>query len=602
MNKTSKKAKKLIAAAAALCMTSAGFGLGALSAYADDGTVVSEGQEQYAEGSLEGCTVKLTQTAFNFTGSAVTPEKYLSISDGTTPLVKDKDYTVSYKNNDKPGAAQMTVKGIGKYNSSVKLTFIIRPAKNKITKLSSGNGGIRVEWTADPNALAYQIVYSQDKDFKTYHSTTVTDPAKTYVNLTNVPKAGETWYVKVRSFVTKDGNVKSTRYGYYSEPKSIKTYVGISKVTIPYISYTWTGKGRQPSVKVKDSKGNIISKDNYTVAYSNNVNVGTAKITVTGKGACSGTYVKEFYIKPAKNEITSITPGKGSFKLSWKKGTAGTVGYQVLYSTTSDFSDNVHSYTSIDLNDLSENFSKVPKEGETWYVKVRSFYTKDGKTTSTRYGNYSEVKSVTTATDQKKTSVFALIYKDAAFSPDAIGYVASGTSVNVLAQSGRWYKISTGGITGWVYNKAFGVTSNITGKVTEANVGIYADDVIFSIGTTPKAIMNYVITNVKYAHLAAPTVGRDGRAAYAFAYRQGACYYYAAASDILLEHAGYEHKIVVGRSTSGEHNWNIYKTANGWRYLDSTPFIVYPSGFYDFTGDQVKTIRQFTWDRSEYEK
>ena len=135
MNKTSKKAKKLIAAAAALCMTSAGFGLGALSAYADDGTVVSEGQEQYAEGSLEGCTVKLTQTAFNFTGEAVTPEKYLSISDGTTPLVKDKDYTVSYKNNDKPGAAQMTVTGIGKYNSSVKLTFIIRPAKNNAAVL-----------------------------------------------------------------------------------------------------------------------------------------------------------------------------------------------------------------------------------------------------------------------------------------------------------------------------------------------------------------------------------------------------------------------------------------------------------------------------------
>ncbi len=29
-----------------------------------------------------------------------------------------------------------------------------------------------------------------------------------------------------------------------------------------------------------------------------------------------------------------------------------------------------------------------------WYVKVRSFYTNDGKTTSTRYGNYSAVKSI----------------------------------------------------------------------------------------------------------------------------------------------------------------------------------------------------------------
>ena len=54
----------------------------------------------------------------------------------------------------------------------------------------------------------------------------------------------------------------------------------------------------------------------------------------------------------------------------------------------------VHSYTSADLSDLSENFSKYPNSGETWYVKIRSFFTKDGKTTSTRYGNYSAVKSI----------------------------------------------------------------------------------------------------------------------------------------------------------------------------------------------------------------
>lgn len=593
--------KIILSAAAAFAMASAGIGAETVCTFAADAPSLSEATEQYAEGNLEGCTVKLTQTAYNYAGAAVTPEKYLVVSDGGKALVKGTDYTVSYKNNDKPGAAEMTVTGKGDYNGSVKLTFIIRPAKQKITGLSSGNGGIRVEWDTDKNALGYQVLYSQDMSFKTYHSTTVTDPARGYVNLTSVPKAGETWYVKVRAFVTKDGNVKSTRYGYYSDVQSIKTYQSIDKVTIPYSAYTWTGKARKPSVKVKDPKGKLIPAANYTVTYSNNINVGTAKITVTGKGSCAGTYVKEFVIKPAKNEITSITTKDRAFKISWKQGTPGTVGYQVLYSTTSDFSANVHSYTSSNLTDLSENFSKVPKAGETWYVKVRSFYTKDGKVSSTRYGNYSDVKSITVSDTVLVTTKAAKIYKNASFSPDSLGSVGAGASVSLVSKSGRWYKVSVNGITGWIYNKAFGVSANYSGRITADNVGVYADDVIFDIGTSPAAIMKYVLNTVKYAHLAEPAPGRDGRAAYAFSYRQGACYHYAAASDMLLEHAGYVHKIVEGRSTSGEHNWNIYMTASGWRYLDACPFIVYPSGFADFTGDQVKNIRSFTWDRTKYE-
>ena len=475
------------------------------------------------------------------------------------------------------------------------------PAKNSITKLTSGTGGIRAEWNADPSALGYQVLYSKDPSFKTYHSTTVKKASRTYVNLTNVPKAGETWYVKVRAFVTDDGSFTGKRYGTYSEAKSITTYRAIEKVTIPYISYTYSGKEIRPTVKVKDPKGNIIPAEGYTVSYSNNVYVGTATITVTGKGIAKGTFVKEFYVKPAKNEITSLTTSKGAFKVSWKKGTPGTVGYQVLYSTTSDFSSNVHSYTSTNLGDLSENFSRVPRAGETWYVKVRSFFTKDGKTTSTRYGNYSAVKSVTTAYNTKTTTKAAELYASAGFSPNPVGNLSAGTTVSVISQSGKWYKVSAGGKTGWIYNKAFGVASNASGRLTEETVHAFADDVIFDIGTSPKAINQYVMNNVRYAHLPAPTTGRDGRAAYAFTYHQAACYHFAAASDILLEHAGYIHKVVEGHSTTDTHNWNIYMTPNGWRYLDSCPFVVYPSGFYDFTAEQVRTIRQFTWDQAKYE-
>ena len=123
--------------------------------------------------------------------------------------------------------------------------------------------------------------------------------------------------------------------------------------------------------------------------------VGVATITVKGTGKnTTGTYKKTFVVKPAKNAIKTISSTKGAFKITWTKATAGATGYQVEYSTDKNFAKNVHSYTSTNLSDLSENFSSVPKSGETWYVKVRSFVTKDGKATSTRYGNYSDVKTI----------------------------------------------------------------------------------------------------------------------------------------------------------------------------------------------------------------
>ncbi len=575
-------------------------GTGISSAAADTVKSPSTGETQQQETKDLGlCSFSFAKTKFTYSGKAIKPEDQLLAFDGSEPLVKGVDFTVSYSDNKETGRATATFKGIGKYTGTTEASFFIVPATQEITALTTGKG-IRVEWREDKHALAYQVLYSQDSSFKTYHSTTV--KGKTYVNLTNVPKPGEKWYIKVRGFVTFDGQLSSSRYGNYSGVRSITCKYDIGKVTIPYISYTYSGKAITPPVTVRDIKGSKLSANSYTASYSYNVKVGIAKITVKGKGSYSGTYVKEFYVKPAKNKITSITSKNGAFKISWEKGTAGTVGYQVLYSTTSDFSSNVHSYTSTALDDLSENFSKVPRAGETWYVKVRSFFTRDGNKNSTRYGNYSAVKKIRTIERTAKTTAYAQLYGQAGYSPKSIGSVYSGTSVNIISQNGRWYYIEVGGKEGWIYNKALGVSANTAGGITEGNVAVYCDDLLFGIGTSAKAIQNYVHSRVYYAHMGVPTASRDGLAAYALAYRRGACYYYSATCDLLLERAGYVHRIVKGHSTTGEHHWNLYLTDNGWRYLDSCPFIDYGTGFYDFTGDQVRNIRSFTWDRAAYEK
>ena len=210
-----------------------------------------------------------------------------------------------------------------------------------------------------------------------------TDYTVAYIDNVNVGTA--------KIVVTGKGKYSGTKQKNFTV-KPLDLTSSYAKVTIPYSSYTYTGKNIKPAVKVKFKSGDIIPEDQYSVSYYANLRVGKARIYITAKGDnLKQSFIKEFVIKPEKNAIVSLTTAKGAFKVTWKKATAGASGYQVVYSTTPDFSDNVHSYTSKDLDDLTENFSKVPKEGETWYIKVRSFVEQN----NTRYGNYSAVSSIT---------------------------------------------------------------------------------------------------------------------------------------------------------------------------------------------------------------
>ena len=75
--------------------------------------------------------------------------------------------------------------------------------------------------------------------------------------------------------------------------------ISISKasVTLSTSTYAYDGKAETPSVTVKVG-GKTLKKDtDYTVSYSNNTKVGTAKVTITGKGNYTGSVSKTFKIK-----------------------------------------------------------------------------------------------------------------------------------------------------------------------------------------------------------------------------------------------------------------------------------------------------------------
>lgn len=61
---------------------------------------------------------------------------------------------------------------------------------------------------------------------------------------------------------------------------------------------TYTGSALTPKVVVKAGSKVLTQNVDYTVLYSNNVNVGTASVKITGKGSYKGSYTVNFKILP----------------------------------------------------------------------------------------------------------------------------------------------------------------------------------------------------------------------------------------------------------------------------------------------------------------
>ena len=75
--------------------------------------------------------------------------------------------------------------------------------------------------------------------------------------------------------------------------------ISISKasVTLSTSTYAYDGKAKKPGVTVKLNGKTLKNGTDYTVSYSNNTKVGTAKVTIKGKGNYTGSVSKTYSIK-----------------------------------------------------------------------------------------------------------------------------------------------------------------------------------------------------------------------------------------------------------------------------------------------------------------
>ena len=168
----------------------------------------------------------------------------------------------------------------------------------------------------------------------------------------------------------------------------------INSVKISATAYTYSGGVKTPSVTVKDANGNALhNKTDYIVQYpSGRKNVGTYKVIVTFKDNYSGKKTLSFTINPEGTAISSLSKSKKAFTAKWKKQSAQTSGYQLLYSTNSKFKSRNKYVTVSSYKTTSKTIKKLAAKKK-YYVKIRTYRSVSGKK---YYSGWSAAKTVVT--------------------------------------------------------------------------------------------------------------------------------------------------------------------------------------------------------------
>ncbi len=174
-------------------------------------------------------------------------------------------------------------------------------------------------------------------------------------------------------------------------------YYKASNIKLSKTAYTYNGKVQKPSVTVKDSKGKALKNGtDYTVSYPKGMkNVGKYTVKVTLKGNYSGSKSMTYNINPKGTSVSKVTAAKKGFKVTWKKQTTQTTGYQVQYSTSSKFKK-AKTVTISKNKTTSKSVGKLSAKKK-YYVRVRTYKTvKIGGKSVKLYSGWSKAKSVTT--------------------------------------------------------------------------------------------------------------------------------------------------------------------------------------------------------------
>ena len=269
----------------------------------------------------------ISPNVYAYDGTAKQPS--VTVRDGGT-VIPTTEYTVEYKDNVNAGTATVVIKDNpnGNYDVSGTAPFSIVAQQPGVTPPTPISG----------------LIYNASLQNLILVGTAVGGTMEYSLDGTNystsIPQGKDAKQYAVYYRVKGDGN--------HEDREAVTVYATISPKTVsaPTISLSssslvYDGSAKEPSVTVKDGQ-NVIPASEYTVEYSNNVNVGTGMVIVMDKNG--GNYIVNgsttFQIISADAGITPPTPktdlvytGKAQVLINEGSAKGGTMEYSLDRNT-----------------------------------------------------------------------------------------------------------------------------------------------------------------------------------------------------------------------------------------------------------------------------
>lgn len=161
---------------------------------------------------------------------------------------------------------------------------------------------VNLDWTPSNNAEGYKVnIWNTDSIEDTPYCSCVTTN-------THFSKELPQGNYRVCVFSYNNSSEKASNIIYVTI-KDVISSIDIDslgfKLSLSSNSYTYDGKAKTPTVTIKNDTATLIKDTDYTVEYSNNINAGTATVTVTGIGNYTGILTKTFIINKAQQTVNA---------------------------------------------------------------------------------------------------------------------------------------------------------------------------------------------------------------------------------------------------------------------------------------------------------
>ena len=239
-----------------------------------------------------------------YTGSPLTPTVQLTLENGSTPipLAVNTDYEIAYSDNINAGTGKATMTGKGNYTGSKEVQFTIQPADIGSTTIIG------------PEAQTYTGESLTPPVTVTFNGVTLAEDADYMLVYLNNIDAGNSTGSSASMEIQGQGNFGGSITKEFDIRKA-----SVESLTLEYEdTATYTGQPVKPSVTAKLGE-RVMAEEYYSCAYTDNTNVGTGRITLTGEYNLEGSRELTFTIGPKSLAGANIAFVNGSIEYTGKE-------------------------------------------------------------------------------------------------------------------------------------------------------------------------------------------------------------------------------------------------------------------------------------------